>query len=121
MAAATLPSYVKILYDGYSQVQESAVLRTEMESGPPRQARIRSRVMLTRAAKLYLSTKANFQAFETWYRDTLQHGSLWFNMTDPVSGSTVEARFVAGGYTATPMSAKMDLWVVDIQIESWGS
>lgn len=121
MAAATLPSYVKILFDGYGQKQESAILRTEMESGPPRQARIRSRVMLTRSAKLYFDTKANFQSFETWYRQDLAHGSLWFNMTDPVSGATVEARFVAGGYTAAPMSAKMNLWTVNVQIESWGS
>lgn len=121
MAAANLPSYVKILYDGYAQKQETAVLRTEMESGPPRQARIRSRVMLTRSAKLYFDSKANFQSFETFYRETLQHGALFFNMTDPVSGATIEARFVAGGYNAAPMSAKMNLWVVDIQIESWGS
>lgn len=118
---ATLPSYVKILYQDYSQRRESALLRTEMESGPPKQAKVRSRVMLTRAAKLYLSSKADFQSFEAWYRDDLDEGSLWFNMTDPVSGSTVEARFVGGGYTATPMSAAMELWQVEVNIESWGS
>lgn len=118
---ATLPSYVKILYQDYSQRRESALLRTEMESGPPKQAKVRSRVMLTRAAKLYLSSKADFQSFETWYKDDLDEGSLWFNMTDPVSGSTVEARFVGGGYTATPMSAAMELWQVEVNIESWGS
>lgn len=121
MAAATLPNYVKILYSGYSQKRESALLRTEMENGPPKQAKIRSRVMITRAAKLYISSKANFQSFETWYRDDLDEGALFFNMTDPVSGSTIEARFVGGGYTATPMSAAMELWEVDVNIESWGS
>ena len=121
MAAATLPSYVKILYSGYSQRRESALLRTEMESGPPKQAKIRSRVMVTRAAKLYLSSKADFQSFETWFKDDLDEGALFFNMTDPVSGSTIEARFVGGGYTATPMSAKLNLWEVDVNIESWGS
>lgn len=118
---ATLPSYVKILYQDYSQRRESALLRTEMESGPPKQAKVRSRVMLTRAAKLYLSSKADFQSFEAWYKDDLDEGSLWFNMTDPVSGLTVEARFVGGGYTATPMSAAMELWQVEVNIESWGS
>lgn len=118
---ATLPSYVKILFQDYSQRRESALLRTEMESGPPKQAKVRSRVMLTRAAKLYLSSKADFQSFETWYREDLDEGALFFNMTDPVSGSTIEARFVGGGYTATPMSAAMQLWQVEVNIESWGS
>lgn len=118
---ATLPSYVKILFQDYSQRRESALLRTEMESGPPKQAKVRSRVMLTRAAKLYLSSKADFQSFETWYREDLDEGALWFDMTDPVSGSTIEARFVGGGYTATPMSAAMQLWQVEVNIESWGS
>jgi hypothetical protein len=118
---ATLPSYVKILFQDYSQRRESALLRTEMESGPPKQAKVRSRVMLTRAAKLYLSSKADFQSFETWYRENLDEGALWFDMTDPVSGSTIEARFVGGGYTATPMSAAMQLWQVEVNIESWGS
>ena len=118
---ATLPSYVKILFQDYSQRRESALLRTEMESGPPKQAKVRSRVMLTRAAKLYLSSKSDFQSFETWYREDLDEGALWFDMTDPVSGSTIEARFVGGGYTATPMSAAMQLWQVEVNIESWGS
>lgn len=118
---ATLPSYVKILFQDYSQRRESALLRTEMESGPPKQAKVRSRVMLTRAAKLYLSSKADFQSFETWYREDLDEGALFFTMVDPVSGSNIEARFVGGGYTATPMSAAMQLWQVEVNIESWGS
>jgi hypothetical protein len=118
---AALPEYVKILHEGYAQVRESALLRTEMESGPPRQAKVRSRVMVTRSVKLYLSSNADFQAFETFYRTTLSEGALWFTMRDPVTGANIEARFVGGGYTATPMSAKMQHWTVDAEIESWGS
>jgi len=36
---AALPSYVKIMFDGYQQARDSAVMRTDMESGPPRQVK----------------------------------------------------------------------------------
>jgi hypothetical protein len=118
---ATLPSYVKILFDGYQEQRESGILRTEFENGPPRQARFKSRVLKTRSAKLYLATKQNFFDFEDWFADDLKGGSLFFNMTDPVTGNTIEARFVAGTYIASPMSAKLDCWQVECQIESWNA
>jgi hypothetical protein len=120
MATSTFPSYAKLLLNGYQQQRESALLRTEMESGPPRQAKIRSRVMLTRTVNIYLSTLANFQAFESWYANDLKLGSAWFNFPDPVSGATVQARFVGGGYTATPMAGGVSAWQVQAKIESWG-
>lgn len=118
---ATLPSYVRILFDGYSQKRESGILRTEMESGAPRQARFKTRVMITRSAKLFIEGKSNFQAFETWFMNDLAGGSLFFNMEDPVSGSTIEARFVGGTYVATPMSPAMQLWEVQCEIENWSA
>lgn len=118
---ATLPSYVNILYSGYSQKRETALLRSEMEYGPPKQAKIKSLVMITRAAKLYIASKTDFQSFETWYRNDLNEGVSWFYMTDPVAGGTLTARFVGGGYTATPMTPDMENWEIGVQIESWVS
>lgn len=120
MATPTFPAYARLLFDGYRQKRESALLRTEMESGPPRQAKVRSRVMLTRSVKIYLASKADFQAFENWYATTINLGASWFNMVDPVSGATVAGRFVSGGYTATPIAGKLAAWVVEASIESWG-
>lgn len=116
---ATLPTYINVLFDGYSQKRESALLRSEMEYGPPKQAKTKSLVMITRSAKLYLASKANFQSFETWYRTDINEGVSWFNMTDPVSGSTISARFVGGGYTAKPMTPAMQKWEISVEIESW--
>ena len=117
---ATLPSYVRILFDGYQQSRESALIRTEMESGPPRQAKIKSLVLTTRTAKLYLSSKADYLSFLTWYREDISEGALFFNMTDPVTGSTIQARFVDGGFVSRPMTAAMDFWEIEVNIESWG-
>lgn len=116
---ATFPTYAQILYNGYSQKKESALLRTEMDSGPPKQAKVKSKVMVVRSVKIYLSTKTDFQSFETWYDTTLDQGSAWFDFVDPVSGSTIQARFRDGGYTAQPMIADMSKWEVSAQIESW--
>jgi hypothetical protein len=118
---ATLPSYVRIFYNGYSEQRESGIIRTEFESGPPRQARFKTRVMKTRSAKLYLDTKANFLAFETWFATELQNGALFFNMNDPITGSTIEGRFVGGVYQSRPLSAKLDCFEVSCQIESWST
>jgi hypothetical protein len=118
---ATLPSYVKILFDGYAQRRESGILRTEMESGPPRQARFKTRVMITRSAKLYITSKANFANFETWFMNDLAGGSLFFNMPDPISGTTISARFVGGTFTANPLSSAMADWEISCEIENWSA
>ena len=120
MTSPVLPSYVKFLYEGCQQSRESALMRTEMETGIPRQAKIKSRVLTTRSGRLYMPTKANYLAFLTWYRDEINEGALFFYMTDPVTEETIEARFVNGGFTSMPMSASLDFWEISVQIESWG-
>lgn len=119
MAAATLPSYARIMFDSYVQKHEPAILRTDMESGPPRQAKIRSRVMLTRTVKIVIESLTNFQAFETWFKEDIEFGALFFNMRDPVSKETIEARFVGGEYTARPLTGTLTLWQIEAAIESW--
>ena len=120
MAAATLPSYARLMFNEYQQKRESAILRTEMESGPPKQAKVRSRVMLTRSVKIVIESLDNFKLFETWFKDDLDYGALFFNMTDPVTKLTIEARFVGGEYTARPLIAAMNVWQIEASIESWG-
>lgn len=120
MTTPSLPSYAKILFSGYSQQRESALLRTEMESGPPRQAKVRSRVMVTRSCELFFNSRADFLSFEDWYANTLNEGSAWFNFTDPVSSTSKTARFVGGGYVATPLIGQLAAWKISIKIETWG-
>jgi hypothetical protein len=116
---AALPAYAQILFDGYSVTKESALLRTEMESGPPKQAKVKSRVMVTHKVNFYLDSRANYQAFETWYANDISYGADWFDYPDPISGNTVQARFKNGGYDSSPMSANMDQWKISAQIEMW--
>lgn len=116
---ATFPSYANILFSGYNKKRESSLLRSEMESGPPKQARVRYNVMEVHTVKIYVSSNANFQAFETWYSDDINEGASWFDFVDPITGATVQARFKDGGYTATPMTADMQNWEISAEIERW--
>lgn len=119
MTTPTFPSYAKILYSGYSIKRESALLRSEMESGPPRQTKVRSTVMVTRSVNIYLASREAFQSFEAWYANDTNEGATWFNFTDPVSETSKLARFVNGGYTATPLMEGLSAWSVEAKIETW--
>ena len=115
----TLPSYCKIMSGGYSEQPQPSVLRTEMESGPPKQARVTSRAMVQRPVQLRIDTLANYNAFTAWVRDTLQCGALWFDYSDPVTASTKSARLVGGQYEAAP-GAGLQFWVIKTTFETWG-
>lgn len=118
---ATLPNTAKILFDGFAEQRESALMRTEMESGPPRQTKVRSRVMVRRSVSILFSSKADYQSFLSWYANDINEGASWFDMTDPVSGTTINARFVGGGLTGSPVNNGLTRWTIKAQIEAWGT
>lgn len=115
----TFPAYARIARSGYSEQRESALLRTEMESGPPRQARIKTRVMITRPITIRLDTKAHYLAFIAWFSTELGEGAAWFDFPDPISGTAKPARFVGGGLEGTP-GAGLSFWEIKTKIETWG-
>lgn len=115
----TLPTYVKILADGFAEQRENTLLRSEFESGPPRQARIKHRAMIRRPAKLLIETKANYLAFLDWFSTELNEGANWFDWTDPVRSTTVQARIVAGDLTASPAPG-LAVWMIPVTLETWG-
>ena len=118
---ATFPNYANILIDSYSVNRESALLRSEMESGPPKQAKIKSRVMVTHNVKIYISSKTDYQSFQTWYANDISQGADWFDFVDPISGSTIQARFVGGELTSSPMTAALEQWTISAKLESWSA
>lgn len=114
----SLPSYVKILAAGYGETRQSALQRSEFEDGPPRQARIRSRVMVRRAATLLIDGPY-YLDFLDWYSVDLHEGAAWFDYFDVVRNETVQARFVAADLTAQPTPGLQD-WTIPVTIETWG-
>ena len=114
------PSYATLLLDGFAEQRESALLRTEMEDGPPKQARIRSRVMITRPVRILFRSKADYLNFVIWFAETLNEGALWFDFADPVSKTTKQARFVGGGLDGSPLAPNLTAWAVSTKLETWG-
>lgn len=117
------PACGQLLLTSFSERPESRVLRTEMESGPPKQRRVRARAMRTRTVT-YLYTAEKYAGFKGWIDVT--EGD-WFGWTDPVDGQQKLGRIVSAPgqapYEAKPyvVSEGAPLsWEVSMQIETWG-
>lgn len=77
----------------WSQVDLPNVIRSDVDIGV---AKVRRRYTRTRsqfAVSLTLP-KAQFDAFETFYRTTLKDGLLTFNYKHPYTGVVMECRFL---------------------------
>ena len=92
---ATLPSYVTILFDGFTEDFDPSVLRTEMERGVPKQRVINSKVLAEINCRIMFESKADAASFEAWYFDTIKRIG-WFDMEHPRTGVTISARFKGG-------------------------
>lgn len=92
---AAWPTYAR-LEAAITETRESALLREAVESGPPKQRRTKSRVMITLAGTVLFRTAADYAAFMTWFATTIKHGQDWFDFVHPRTGAIVQARFVGG-------------------------
>ena len=92
---ADFPSYVDILFDGYSESFDPAIERTEMERGAPKMATRNSQVLMKLKVSLRFYSAADVASFETWYFDTIGRSGT-FNMTHPRTGATITAWFQGG-------------------------
>src|SRR5690349_5351929 len=106
---ASLPTYVTLMLDGYAQQRAGALLRTDMESGPPKQLKRASRVMLTRSVRLLIQA-GQLSAFITWFQTTINYGADWWTFTDPVDGTQKNARFVGALGQEKPVAAAAGAW-----------
>ena len=119
---ASFPTYAKVLLAGFGEEAESAVLSTQMETGPAKVLKTKSRVMVSRPVQIRLASKADYLTFLTWFRTTLEYGSLWFDWYDPVSETTRSARFSGGRLgAASPSSTLAGAWVVSATVETWSA
>ena len=92
---AALPSYVAIRFPEWGEGFDPSVLRTEMERGPAKQRIENTHVSKQPKATFLFKSAADAIAFEDWYFDTI--GRIgWFDMTHPVTGATIQARFMGG-------------------------
>ncbi len=115
---ATFPTYPILLFDGFAEEPESAVLRTEMESGV-KQAMIRSRALVPRTVVYLLQSATDFQNFKIWVRDSIARGAAWFDWTDPVNNTTKKAQIVRGQIKYKPRNPQLESWTASFSLETW--
>lgn len=77
---------------GLTEVDVDAVLRTQMDSGPPsRRNRFAASMRFVRTP--IILTGSQKQTFDTFFRTTLKNGSLAFDWEDPTTDATVSFAF----------------------------
>ena len=106
-------------YDGYALEPESAVTRTDMESGPARQRR-RFTQTPTRIPVRWRMSAVDFATFEAWFRLKLADGAEWFSigLLGGIGMVSHEARFV--GQSSVPYKAvpsRGGIWIVTSILE----
>lgn len=118
----TWPSTAHIQLDGYAEQRETALQSSEMESGPPKVVRIKSRVMVRRPVAVLFKSRADYLSFVEWFKTDIAHGALWFDWLDPLTGSTRQARIKGGelGDASLLGSAALDRGVrLTLTLETW--
>jgi len=113
------PTYGKNLLAAYREQPAPLMRRTDMESGPSKQARIARRRLVPRSCS-YQYTQAEYAQFKAWVDS---EGAVnWFDWIDPFDGSTKQARLQLGQYEARPVSAgagrTLD-WIVTLTLETY--
>lgn len=119
MASQTWPG--SLPQDTFRQLDlepEDNRLRTQMDSGPVKMRRRFTAVPIKKRHSMTLRGD-DFQTFKNFYETTLKDGTLRFDWTDPVDGTTVEMRFVTP-YTASLAaggSANERVWEINMNLE----
>lgn len=89
-----LPQFVEIT--GYDETLPFPVKRTQMQRGPAKQRRDGTSTPPPFNFTTDIMTAAQAAIFETFYFDTLKHGSLEWDWVHPRSQATKTFRFTAG-------------------------
>lgn len=121
MPNPTFPNYVSLTRKGFGRERGAAAVRTPMESGPPKQRKVRSRVLVKRALTYLAESLANYNSFMTWFQDDIDEGAVWFDWTDPLDSQTKSARIVAGTLKDQLVGGALAKWEISFVLETWSA
>lgn len=114
---ASLPSYARVLQDGYGEESDFGVIRTSMDNGIAKQRARYSKAIVTRDVQILVLNKADKGSLDDWIRDDLNGGAAWFDFTDPLTSTVKQARLVGG---KIKWSSPGVVWIASGQIETLG-
>jgi len=113
------PAALVLLFDGFQENVSPAVRRTEMEDLFVKQTKTASKVLVKRPVQYLITSKADKDAFMTWFNDTINRGADWFDWTDPYDSVEKSARIVGGQISLRPKRKGLDRWVLGCEIETY--
>lgn len=113
----TLPNYVGIIRDGYSEEIDYNIQQSGMDNGLKKQRPGRSIAIKTRKCEIVIIGHANKQAFLAWLK-TIGNGTQRFNYTDPVDKVVKQCRFINQKWEFSLEG--LDVWKAPAEIESVG-
>ena len=88
----------RIARDGFREVPKSQVIRSETDSGAPKQRRRFSATITTFSVVINL-TDTEVTTFETFFETQLLGGSMSFDWVHPRTQNPAVVRIVGGAYT----------------------
>ena len=92
---ATLPSYVVMVVDGYSEEIDPQVDSVKMERGPVKYRVRNSMARASITATLFFRNQSDEASFRTWYFQTIKRIGT-FSFVHPGTGQTITANFKDG-------------------------
>jgi len=107
----SLPDYP--LIQGYQESRQSGVVRTQMDTGPPKARRRFDATITEFQIKLRLTT-SQISTLESFFEVDLDYGALRFDWTHPRTDNAVQFRFT-GTYQVSVMAN--DLFEVTATLE----
>lgn len=88
------PSSLPCFFLGATDTRQDGAIRTPMDTGPAKARRRFSAVSRYLSAPVSLSATQR-DTLDTFFADTLEEGTLTFDMDDPYDGASVTVRFTA--------------------------
>ncbi|MEN2424727.1 hypothetical protein AA0N74_01610 [Chromobacterium vaccinii] len=119
MAIPEFPAYALMLADGFAEEADYGVMRTEMDSGVPKQARRFSVPIIARTINIRVRSDADRLRFDDWVRVDLAGGVGWFNWLDPIGGQRKRARLI-GKPACRWQRDGLQRWQASLQLETCG-
>ena len=86
----TLPQ--SFLIDGYNEEGRDNILRSQMETGPDKTRRRYTAAIQPFSADMIMD-QATFLIFKDFFVNSIQDGSLTFEMPDDLNGGTMDVKF----------------------------
>ena len=108
-----------ILRDGHSTQHGTPFIRTQLDSGRARQRRAFMSVPSVKQVQ-WIFTASECAIFEAWFRDSINDGADWFNMTmrTPLGINTPTVCRFTKMYEGPDIEAA-DSWRVTAELELW--